>query len=288
MKGLTHIAKAFATTSEQGRAALMPYFTLGFPDPETSLEVVQAISSAGADLIELGIPFSDPLADGPTIQRSTQVALEQGMTVQRCLEMSASLRHRGVHQPLLLMGYYNPILAYGVERFAEEAAAAGVDGFIVPDLPPDEAARLQQACRAREMALVFLLAPTTTPQRVAAVASQTSGFLYLVSLTGVTGERSSLPANLQSFIKQARRATKTPLAVGFGISTPEQAQAVGEMADGVIVGSALVRVAAEASHPAQAAGAFVARLRQALEPTPPGLSSVLPEADPRTHGFLGC
>ena len=288
MSGLKHIEGTFAEVREQGRAALMPYFTLGFPDPQTSLAVVQAIANAGADLIELGIPFSDPLADGPTIQHSTQIALEQGMTVQRCLEMTAALRQQGVGQPLLLMGYYNPILAYGVERFAEQAALAGADGFIVPDLPPDEAGVLKAACQANDLALVFLLAPTTTPQRVVEVASQTGGFLYLVSLTGVTGARRSLPADLQTFVQMVRRSAKTPLAVGFGISTPEQAQAVGEMADGVIVGSALVRVVEAADHPAQAAGVFVARLRQALEPAPAGLNPVVPDVDPAAHGFLGC
>lgn len=288
MSGLAHIAAAFTAAREQDRAALMPYFTLGFPDPETSQAVVQAVADAGADLIELGIPFSDPLADGPTIQHSTQVALEQGMTVLRCLEMVAALRRLGVEQPLLLMGYYNPILAFGVKRFTEQAAAAGVDGFIVPDLPPDEAGELKEACLAHDLALVFLLAPTTTPQRVVEVAAQTVGFLYLVSLTGVTGARTSLPTDLQAFVQQVRRTAKTPLAVGFGISTPEQAQAVGEMADGVIVGSALVRVVEEASNPVQAAGAFVAQLRQALEPAPAGLNPVVPDVDPTAHGFLGC
>jgi tryptophan synthase alpha chain len=288
MSGLKHIEDVFTAVQQQGRAALMPYFTLGFPDPETSLAVVQAVANAGADLIELGVPFSDPLADGPTVQHSTQVALEQGMTVQRCLEMTAELRRRGVSLPLLLMGYYNPILAYGVGRFVEQAVFAGADGLIIPDLPPDEAGDLKTACQAHNLALVFLLAPTTTPQRTVEVASQTSGFLYLVSLTGVTGARSSLPADLQSFVQRVRRSAKTPLAVGFGISTPEQAQAVGEMADGVIVGSALVRVVEEADHPAQAAGAFVTRLRHALELAPAGLNPVVPDVDPASHGFLGC
>lgn len=268
MNGLQRIEEAFGAAGKLNRAALMPYYTLGFPDPKTSLDVIQAIAGAGADLIELGIPFSDPLADGPTIQRSTQVALEQGMTLRHCLKMTAELRRRGVRQPLLLMGYYNPILAHGVEQFTEQAAAAGADGFIVPDLPPDEAAKLKEACRAHGLALVFLLAPATTPQRVVEVASQTTGFLYLVSLTGVTGARSNLPPDLQHFVQQVRRAAKTPLAVGFGISTPEQAQAIGNIADGVIVGSALVQAVAEANHPVQAAGAFVTRLRGALEPAP--------------------
>jgi tryptophan synthase alpha chain len=268
MNGLQHIDETFAATGKLRRAALMPYFTLGYPDPNTSLDIIQAIASAGADLIELGIPFSDPLADGPTIQHSTQVALEQGMTVQRCLKMTDELRQRGVLQPLLLMGYYNPILAYGVERFTAQAAAVGADGFIVPDLPPAEAETLKENCQAQGLALVFLLAPTTTPRRVAEVASQTTGFLYLVSLTGVTGARSHLPVGLINYIQQVRRTAKTPLVVGFGVSTPDQVQALGKVADGVIVGSALIQAGEESSQPVQAAGSFVARLRQALEPAP--------------------
>jgi len=270
MSGLERIEAAFHQAQQQGRAALMPYFTLGFPDPQTSLAVVQAITSAGADLVELGIPFSDPLADGPTVQHSTQVALEHGMTVQRCLEMTAALRQQGVQQPLLLMGYYNPILAYGIQRFAQDAAAAGADGFIIPDLPPEEAGALKAACREYDLALVFLLAPTTTTQRMQEVTSQTTGFLYLVSLAGVTGARDSLPADLEAFVRMVRQSASTPIAVGFGISTAAQAQAVGQMADGVIVGSALVRVVEKAGIPEQAAAEFVASLRRALENSPAG------------------
>ncbi len=287
MNGLSHISDTFKALRQQGRAALMPYFTLGFPNPEASLEVVQAMAENGADLIELGVPFSDPLADGPTIQRSTQAALEQGMNVRRVLEMTTELRRRGVQQPLLLMGYYNPILAFGVEAFARQAAAAGADGLIVPDLPPDEAAPLEAACETCGLALVFLLAPTSTPQRIRQVAAQTRGFLYLVSLAGVTGARSQLPADLEAFVQRARQATSTPLAVGFGISTPEQVAAVGHMADGVIIGSAMITAAEQSPQPAQAVGAFVRRLRQALEPLRPGVAAVIPEADLSSHGFLG-
>ena len=286
MNGLNHIAQAFEAVRAQGRAALMPYFTLGYPNPPASLEVLQAISQAGADLLELGVPFSDPLADGPTIQRSTQVALEQGMTVRRSLEMTAELRRRGVRQPLLLMGYYNPILAFGVQRFARQAALAGADGLIVPDLPPDESAELEAACQDCGLALVFLLAPTSTPGRIQEVAGRTRGFLYLVSLAGVTGERASLPPDLQGFVQRAREAASTPVAVGFGISTPEQARVVGQMADGVIVGSALIRAVEQAAQPAQAAGEFVARLRQALEPVKPGPGAPIPEMDPAVTSSL--
>jgi tryptophan synthase alpha chain len=266
MNGLEHIQNTFSALKGQ-RAALMPYFTLGFPTPESSLEVVKAIASSGADLIELGVPFSDPLADGPTIQHSTQVALEQGITVARCIEMVKQLRTAGVTQPFLLMGYINPILAYGVERYVAAAVAAGADGFIIPDLPPEEAAEMEAACQTHSAALVYLVAPTTTDERLAAVAARSTGFLYLVSLAGVTGARNELPPGLKDFVARARGAhmgAPLPLAVGFGVSTPEMARQVGEIADGVIVGSALIHAAGKADDPASAAGEFVRQLRNAL------------------------
>ena len=262
--GLARIASAFAAARAEGRAALMPYFTLGYPDIPTSEAVVRAIAAAGADLIELGVPFSDPLADGPTIQHSTQVALEQGMTLARGLALTHRLRAAGVTQPLLLMGYVNPILAYGVARYAADAAAAGADGFIVPDLPPEEAGELEAACRTHGLALIFLLAPTSTPERIAAVVSHATGFVYLVSLAGVTGAREQLPPDLAAFVDRVRAATGLPLAIGFGIATPEHASAVGALADGVIVGSALIKAAGAAADPAAAAGRFVRALSEAL------------------------
>lgn len=264
MNGLVHIAETFARVRAEGRAALMPYLTLGFPTQAASLDILEAVAHSGADLIELGVPFSDPLADGPTIQRSTQIALEGGMTVRGCLRQTAALRARGVQQPLLLMGYINPILAYGVERFVCDAAEAGADGFIVPDLPPEEAGELASACRVYGRALVFLLAPTSPPERVQSVAAQTTGFLYLVSVSGVTGARAGLPPDLSGFVQRARAATQIPLAVGFGIATPEQARAVGSLVDGVIVGSALINAIERSADPVGAAGAFVRDLRAAL------------------------
>jgi tryptophan synthase alpha chain len=264
MNGIERIAAAFEAARAEDRATLMPYFTLGYPDPATSLAVVEAVAGAGADLVELGVPFSDPLADGPTIQRSTQVALEQGVDVARCLEMVEVLRGRGVTTPFMLMGYYNPILAYGPARFVEDAVAAGADGFIVPDLPLEEAGELETACRAHGLALAYLLAPTSTPARIEQVAARTTGFLYLVSLTGVTGERSALASGLDAFIARVRRVAHAPLAVGFGISTPEQAGAVGQLSDGVIVGSALINAVTHAAEPVQAAANFVGRLRGGL------------------------
>lgn len=266
MTGLEHIASTFAAARAEGRAAFMPYYTLGFPDPALSLSIVASIASAGADLIELGVPFSDPLADGPTIQHSTQVALEKGMNVARCLEIVTELRRAGVQQPFLLMGYINPVLAYGVERYVTDAAAAGADGLILPDLPLEEASEIENACRAHGLALVYLLPPTSGPERIRQLAERSTGFVYLVSLTGVTGARRDLPPDLQSFVQRVRQATGLPLAVGFGISTPAQAAAVGGLVDGVIVGSALISAIDNAEHPAEAAGNFVRELSAALQP----------------------
>lgn len=261
--GRARIAAAFEAVRRQQRAALMPYFTLGYPDRQTSLEIVTSISQAGADLIELGVPFSDPLADGPTIQRSTQVALEAGTNLASCLEIVAELRRIGVVQPLILMGYFNPILAYGLERFTAQAAEVGADGFIIPDLPPEEAGEMEAACQAQGLALVYLVAPTSTPERLALAARRTSGFLYLVSLTGVTGARASLPPDLQIFVERVREQARPdlPLAVGFGISTPEQAAAVGGLVEGVIVGSALIEAVSGVRDPAAAAARFIQDLR---------------------------
>lgn len=266
MNGLEHIQNTFAGLRAASRAALMPYYTLGYPTPAVSLEVVEALARSGADLIELGVPFSDPLADGPTIQRSTQIALEQGMNVRGCLELVIQARARGVTQPLLLMGYINPILAYGVQRYVEDASQAGADGLIVPDLPLEESEELDAACRACGLALVYLVSPASTPQRIAALAARSSGFLYLVSLTGVTGARASLAAGLDSFITRVRAVAQTPLAVGFGISTPQQARTVAGLADGVIIGSAVVNAAASGSDPAAAAARYLQEIRAAIEP----------------------
>jgi tryptophan synthase alpha chain len=255
-----NISEAFG----KGQAALMPYFTIGYPDYRTSLDVIEACVAAGADLMELGMPFSDPLADGPTIQHSTQVALENGITVARCLEAVAELRAHGVSIPLILMGYINPILAYGLRKFVADAAQAGASGFIIPDLPPEEAGKMQSKCHQRGLDLVFLLPPNSSDERVRFVAGQSTGFVYLVSVLGITGERKSLPQALAQFVERVRAHTDKPLAVGFGISTPDQAAAVGQVADGVIVGSALIKAAGQADDPAAAAREFVLGLKDAL------------------------
>ena len=265
MTGIERIRDTFVGVREQGRAALMPYYTVGYPTLPLSLEIITTIAHSGADLIELGVPFSDPLADGPTIQRSTQVALENGASLAACLEIARTLRDQGVTQPLILMGYYNPILAYGIERFGPAAAAVGVDGLIIPDLPPEEAGQLEIACQKSGLALVYLLAPTSPPERVAAIAWRTSGFIYLVSLTGVTGARQALPDDLGTFVERVKNSAKTPVAVGFGISTPEQARQVGRLADGVIVGSALINAVDGAADPCAAVEEFVRELRAAMD-----------------------
>jgi tryptophan synthase alpha chain len=265
MTGLERIAATFAACRSQGRAALMPYYTLGFPNRNTSIAVIEAIAKAGADLIELGPPFSDPLADGPTIQHSTQVALENGTTTLDCLRMVRQLREAGVTQPFLIMGYYNPILAFGVEKFANEAHAAGADGLIVPDLPVEESDLLESICSNLGMALVFLVAPTTPEKRLAYVTAHSTGFIYIVSLTGVTGARDRVAEGLEAFLGRVRAVTDKPLAVGFGISTPTQAAQVGRLAEGVIVGSALIDAAEKAPEPIRASGAFVKALFEALQ-----------------------
>lgn len=262
--GQERIAAAFARAKARYAAALMPYYTLGYPDRETSLAVVGAIAGE-SDLLELGVPFSDPLADGPTIQHSTQQALAAGTTSAGCLEMVAELRRRGVETPVLLMGYYNPILAYGEEAYVRDAASAGADGFIVPDLPVEEAGPLEALASGAGLALVHMLAPTSDPRRVATVASRARGFIYMVSLTGVTGAQAGLDGRLREFVAGVRRQASVPVAVGFGIKTPEQAAQVGSFADGVIVGTALIRAVDESpDDPAGAARVYTAGLRRAL------------------------
>jgi len=241
MTGIERISQAF----RPGHTAFMPYAVLGYPQRVESLAVITALAEAGADLLELGVPFSDPLADGPTIQAATQKSLDNGTTMRDCLAMTRELRAAGLTTPAVFMGYVNMLMAYGFEQIVTDAAAAGVDGFIVPDLPPEEAEEFEALCAEHELALIYLLAPTSTPERIALIAEKSQGFIYLVSLTGVTGARQALPTDLAAFIQRVRAVTNKPLAVGFGISDGAQAKEVGQLADGVIVGSALVKRAGE-------------------------------------------
>ena len=246
MTGLERIRTTFEQMKKDQRAAFMPYHAMGYPTRAATLEMIVALAGAGADLFEIGIPHSDPLADGPTVQTATYTALTQGTTVADCLAMTGELRTRGVTQPFCAMTYYNPLFSYGIERFVHDAVAAGIDGLIVPDLPPEEADELERACRAAGLATIYMLAPTSTESRIKFVASHATGFIYMVSVTGITGARSELPPDLKSFIGRVRRHSNLPLAVGFGIATGKMAAAVAELADGVIVGSALVKAAGSA------------------------------------------
>jgi tryptophan synthase alpha chain len=262
MSRITHV---FDRLRQAHRTALMPYVTIGHPTPDITPDLVAALIDGGADLVELGIPFSDPLADGATIQQATQVALQHGTTMESCLDTVAEIRQRGIDVPLVLMGYYNPIFQRGVEAFCDAAATAGADGLIVPDLPPEEAVDLRLACRANGLDLIFLLSPTSDDSRVRRIVELSSGFVYLVSLTGVTGARDQLPADLEAFVQRVRQATELPLAVGFGIGSPEEAHRVAQVADGVIVGSAIVQRAAASDEPVQAVREFVSALKKGLD-----------------------
>jgi tryptophan synthase alpha chain len=234
------IEAAFARMKDECRTGFIAFVTVGYPDVESTLRLVPALIDGGADIVELGIPFSDPLAEGPTIQRSSFRALQNGVTPSICLEIAMKLRAQGVEAPLVPMGYYNPILAYGLDAFIRDAAAAGVDGLIVVDLPPEESAPVREACLANNLRLIYLLAPTSTEERIKLVAGLASGFIYCVSVTGVTGARDELSPALEGFVRRVRAQTGLPIAVGFGISQPKHFQAVGRIADAAVIGSAII------------------------------------------------
>lgn len=248
----------------QNKPIFMPYFPLGYPDLDTSIDVIEALAKNGADLIEVGLSFSDPLADGPVIQHATQIALEKGITVKKSFEAVKELRRRGVDIPLILMGYYNPMLAYGLEKFVQDAKEAGSDGFIIPDLPMEESDEFVGASHDSPLPLIPMLAPTSSPERMEMIARNAKGFIYLVSVTGITGERKSLAEGLGDLIAQVREHTSVPVCVGFGIGTPEQAREVGKMADGAIVGTACVRTIGGSESPVETAKQFAKSFAQAL------------------------
>ena len=237
------IDRAFARAKAEGRICLVPYVMAGYPDAATSEALALGLAHAGADVLELGVPFSDPLADGATIQHAGQVSLQGGMTLAGVLAVAEAI-HRQVATPLVLMGYYNPILAFGLEHFCEAAALAGVSGLIVPDLPPEEAEPLLLSANRAGMCVIFLVTPTSPPERLALVAEavhhQKSGFVYCVSLSGVTGVRSELPAHLPDFLARVREQIHLPLAVGFGISTPGACGRADPIADGAVIASKLI------------------------------------------------
>ena len=234
------IDRRFADLRTQGRAALVTFLTAGDPDFETSLAILRALPAAGADLVELGMPFTDPMADGPAIQMSSQRALKAGQTMSKTLEVARAFRQSDAATPLVLMGYYNPIYIYGVDRFLRDAKSAGVDGLIVVDLPPEEDEELCLPALKAGVNFIRLATPTTDDKRLPAVLANTSGFVYYVSITGITGAAMPDPANVAAAVARIKRHTSLPVAVGFGVRTAEQACVIASCADGVVVGSALV------------------------------------------------
>jgi tryptophan synthase alpha chain len=263
VSGVDRIAEAFASADADGRrAALMPYLMGGFPDLDTSRRIGLAYADAGADLVEFGVPFSDPLADGPVVHAAGTAALRAGATVEAVLEVGRAIAER---VPVIVMCYANPIFRRGVERFADALVDASASGLIVPDLPLEEGAELADACERRGIALVQMVAPTTPEERLARIAASARGFIYTVAVTGTTGERTGLDGGLAGALARVRAHAEVPLAVGFGIGEPGQAAAaVDAGADGVIIGSRLVRAAAEEADPAGAVGSLVRAFAEAL------------------------
>ena len=242
---MSRITDAFQRLRAEQRVGLVAFVTAGFPSIEETVPIVRALAEGGADLIEIGVPFSDPLAEGPVIQESSHAALLAGVTPSLCVDIVRKIRDNKIATPLVLMGYYNPILAYGVSRFSEDAAKAGADGLIIVDLPPEEAEEARTACREHGLDLIPLVAPTSSDERLALVGGLASGFVYCVSVRGVTGMRDELPLDLGAFVARVRQHTDLPIAVGFGISRREHVETVGRFADAAVIGSAIVRVLAD-------------------------------------------
>ncbi len=240
MSGSSRIERRFAKLKDEGRGGLVAFITAGDPDPDASLEILKGLPGAGADVVELGMPFSDPMADGPAIQLSSQRALTAGMTLSKTLDMVAAFRAEDQDTPIILMGYYNPIYSMGVDGFLDRARDVGVDGLIIVDLPPEEKAELCLPAKARGIDFIFLTAPTTDDARLPTVVRDAGGFVYYVSITGVTGTRSAAIDDVKANVDRIRRHTGLPVAVGFGINTPDHAAEIAKIADAAVVGSALV------------------------------------------------
>jgi len=261
---MSRISQRFHSLRQEGRPALVAYVMAGDPDLDATARIVQALEEGGADIIELGVPFTDPLADGPVIQAANERALAGGTDLDGILHFVQGLRQSS-EIPILLMTYYNPLLRQGLDEIARRVAEAGVDGVLVTDLPPEEAAPWKAAANRCGLDTIFLLAPTSTDERIRIGAEWARGFVYCVSRAGVTGERADIGADLEPLLRRIRAATDTPIAVGFGISTPEQASTVAGWADGVVVGSAFVNRIARSKEAAQSVGEFAVLLRQALD-----------------------
>jgi len=248
----TRITRKFAALKAEGRAGLVTFLTAGDPTPELSQQILLEIAEAGADLIEIGMPFSDPMADGPAIQASSLRALKAGMTLPKTLDIVRSFRKRDDHTPIVLMGYYNPIYIYGVDRFLKDAKEAGVDGLIVVDLPPEEEGELCLPAIQAGINFIYLTAPTTDDARLPKVVKHASGFVYYVSITGITGTKSADAGTVAASVARIRKYTDLPVAVGFGIKTPDQAAAIARVSDAAVVGSALVGIIADSRDPSGA------------------------------------
>ena len=266
---MSRLTATFETLRARGERALVTFFMAGDPSLDATARLVIEAERRGADVIELGVPFSDPVGDGPVIQRAGQRALAAGASLRRVLELVHTLRGE-VRAPIVLMTYYNPVLAFGLPAFAETAGKVGVDGVIMIDLPPEEGGALRERTDAAGVDTVLLVTPTSTPDRVRMIARRSQGFVYLASLTGVTGERAALPPDLEAQVRALRLVTTKPVCVGFGIGRPEQAAAVGRLADGVIVGSAIVRLVEERAGSTSLVadvGDFIASLKAPLRLT---------------------
>lgn len=261
---MSRIAETFARLRAERQRALIPFVVAGDPDLDTTLDILRTLARAGADLIELGVPFSDPIADGPINQRAAQRALAMGVGLTDVLALVGKAR-ADVRQPMVLLSYYNPILQYGLRRFCIDALSSGVDGVVIPDLPPDESEELLAAARPRKLDTIFLLAPTSTGDRIRFVAERSTGFIYCVSLTGVTGTRDRLPEDIRDLVRRIKSVTPLPVCVGFGISTPDHARQIAEIADGVIVGSAIVSLLETPERRLERLKAFVGDLRRAID-----------------------
>lgn len=263
----SRLRAVFARAAREERAALVVFVETGDPDLATTARLVPALARAGADVIELGVPFSDPIADGPTIQRASERAVAAGASLRKTIALAAGLRASGEDVPLVLFSYLNPILALGEAEFAHQAAAAGIDGVLVTDLPPEEGRRLASILKSSGIDPIYLLAPTSPPERLRKAGSLSRGFVYLVSRAGVTGARAELPADLADLVHRAKGEVGLPVAIGFGISTPEQVRAAASLAEGVVVGSAVVAAIAAAhaagEDPVAAAASIVAKLAAA-------------------------
>jgi tryptophan synthase alpha chain len=270
------IAARFALLKKHKRSGLVTFVTANDPTPRAFMDILEGLPAMGADLIEIGIPFSDPMADGPAIQASSQRALKHNTRVDDVLEAVREFRRNEIDTPIILMGYYNPIYHYGAQEFAEEAAAAGVDGVIVVDLPPEEAEELDVHLRANQIHLIFLTAPTSSDARLPTILKLASGFVYYVAITGITGTASANADAVKAAVARLRRQTSLPIAVGFGIKTPEQAKAIGAEADAAVVGSAIVEVIAKGVADKAADGAIVTKVLEFVKALATGVHGTWP------------